>query len=67
MKEGDKMKGLKKVADATKNCCRVSLYYDLDKKTVYTQSGEGRYFVTWLINENTPADIQKVVERWLAM
>ena len=64
------MKGLKATAKATKGITwdsRIQLYYSIDKKTVYTKEGEGRYLVTWLINESTEEDIEKAVRRWLMM
>lgn len=64
------MKGLKTVAKATKGIdwdSRIPLYYSIEKQTAYTKEGEGRDFVTWLINENTEKDIEKAVNRWLSM
>lgn len=64
------MKGLKKVSNATKRTAStnraswVSLYYSISKDTVYTEAGNGRYFVTYIINPNTANEIQEVVESW---
>lgn len=64
------MKGLKAVSKATKGISwddRIPLYYSIEKQTAYTKEGEGRYLVTWLINECTEKDIEKAVNRWLSM
>ena len=64
------MKGLKKVGNATKRTTStnraswVSLYYSISEDTVYTEAGNGRYFVTDLINPNTTNEIQEAVENW---
>lgn len=59
------MKGLKKISDATQATReKIELYYSFATDTVYSKSGAGRHFVTYLINPNSPQDIQKAVERW---
>ena len=45
----------------------ISLYYSISDKAAYTEDGVGRYFVTNLINENSPKDIQDAISRWLSM
>ena len=57
------MKGLKRIADLSKTQ-RVSLYYSFEKDTVYDKPGDGRYYVTDLINENAPDDIKDAVNRY---
>ena len=57
------MKGLEKIALATK-IEKVSLYYSFETDTVYSETGENRYYVTDLIRENTPHDIETCVETW---
>ena len=61
------MKGLKALSDKTKNVfvndrsSWITLYYSIAKDTVYTKDGEGRFFMTYLINPCTPKDIEKTV------
>ena len=42
----------------------VYVYYSLTEDKVYDKDGEGRYLVCYLINPNTPAEIQEAVEDW---
>lgn len=64
------MKNIKAVAAKTQTINPlhpIPLYYSIEKKTVYTTPGEGRSFVTNLINPNEPGDIEEIVNRWLRM
>ena len=65
------MKGLKEVALATRGTVQgmveIPLYYSIREDKVYTSDGDGRYFVTNLINPNTEEDIKRAVRRWLSM
>lgn len=64
IKDGEKtMENLKKVAEASKNGCK--LYYSIRENAVFTTEGEGRYFLTELIRENTPEEIQKTVYKFM--
>lgn len=67
------MKNLKRIAELTKQidqkdrCTWVKLYYSIEKQAVYDRPGDGRLYVTDLINVNTPKDVQDAVEWWLRM
>lgn len=65
------MKGLKEVALATRGTVQgmieIPLYYSIREDKVYTSDGDGRYYVTNLINPNTEEDIKRAVRRWLSM
>lgn len=61
------MKGLKHVANLSKTNNRLPLYYSFTTDTVYTESGKKRFFVTYLINENTTDDIKHCIERWKSL
>ena len=43
------------------------LYYSVVEDAVYTQGGEGRWYVTCLIRKNTEQEIERVVRRYLAL
>lgn len=58
------MKGLKKLSNLSKTK-RVSLYYDIKNDTVFSEPGNGRFYLTDLINYNSPKDIEKTVERMM--
>ena len=64
------MKNLKAIANTTKDISyhtRIPLYYSIEDDAVYKEAGQGRYYVTDLISENTEADIKEAVDRWLHM
>ena len=42
----------------------IELYYSFAHDSVHTKPGEDRFFVTYLINPNTPEDIRNAVNRW---
>ena len=43
----------------------IPLYYSPSKKEVYTKDGEGRFFLTKLIRENSPQEVENTVIRML--
>lgn len=57
------MKGIKKAADRSKHG-RTALYYSYKTDSIYTENAAGRYFVTYLIRENTPEEVKAAVMRW---
>lgn len=67
------MKNLDRIAKLTHGIVQkdrstwVKLYYSIEKRTVYDRPGEGRFYVTDLINVHTPKDVQETVEDWLKM
>ena len=61
------MKGLKAVARASKGCRWLPLYYSITQQKAFTEDGEGRSLVTYLIRENTEKEIENAVVRWLNM
>ena len=64
------MKGLSAISKATKSIKQgdrgtwVSLYYSIDKDTVYSKDGADRYYVTDLIRPQTGNEIKEAVEHW---
>ncbi len=60
------MKNLNAVAEASAKGV-TPIYYSIAENAVYTEDGEGRYYVTDLIRKNTEAEIMVAVRRWLAM
>ncbi len=61
------MKGLKAVSKKTKGInysSRVALYYSPSKDAVSTTAGEDKYYLTDLIRENTPQEIEETVNRF---
>ena len=64
------MKNLKRISKASQSITTgdratwISLYYSIADDAVYPCEGEGRYFVSNLINPNTEADIVEAVEAW---
>ncbi len=67
------MKGLKALARATQNInCKdkstwIPLYYSVVENKVYPFDGEGRYFLTNLINPQTEKDIENAVNYFMNM
>lgn len=45
----------------------LPLYYSPSKKEVYTSEGEGRFLLTYLINPNTPKEIEETVIRFMSL
>ncbi len=60
------MKNLKKLSKMSKKG-KVSLYYSSREKAVFDAPGEGRFYLTDLIRENTPEEIRKTVDFMMAM
>lgn len=64
------MKGLKDIANKSNNIIPkdrttwVNVYYSLTEDKVYDKPGDGRYLVCYLINPNTPEEVQEAVEDW---
>lgn len=67
------MKGLKAIAKKTQTATStdrstwVSLYYSIEKDTAYMSGGDGRFFMTHLINPCTEKDIEKTVHYVLSL
>lgn len=71
----ENVKGYKRIAKATQgidltngrtqNATKVYMYYDEDKRTLYTEPGSGRELVTWWLNPATEDDVLKALKRWL--
>lgn len=60
------MRNLKRLSEKSKTG-RVKLFYSPKNKAVYDKPGNGRYFLTELIRENTPEEIEKTVKYFMAM
>ena len=60
------MKNLKEIAEKSKYG-KVKLYYSIKENAVFDTPGEGRFYVTELINENGPEQIQKTVEFFMSL
>ena len=43
------------------------LYYSIREDAVYTEEGEGRYYLTDLIRKNTEKEIEVTVKRFMSM
>ncbi len=67
------MKGLNEISEATKQINQrdrttwLDLYYSIKDDTAYTTAGEGRFFITKLINYNQPQDIHYIIDKFLNM
>lgn len=65
------IKGKNEVAKATKTIVNrdkntwLDLYYNIEKKAVYIEPGEGRYKLTTLINPQTEQDIEETVNYFM--
>ena len=59
------MKNLNEIAAESRKGTQI--YYSIREKAVYTKDGDGRYFVTELLRENTAEEIKRAINRWLAM
>lgn len=60
------MKNLKKISELSKKV-KVSLYYSPKENAVYDEPGQGRFYLTDLIRENTPEKIKKTVEYCMSL
>lgn len=58
------MKGLKAVANKTKSG-RTELYYSIKENKAYTESGDGRHFLTILLTPHTPKMIEDTVHQFM--
>ena len=76
VKEDIKMKqitGLKEVAKASKKIRQADpntwlpVYFCFENNRAYTTDGEERFFVTKLIRENTPDEVELAIRRWMAL
>ncbi len=67
------MKGLKTLSEKSKKIVTrdraswVKLFYSPLEDKVYDTEGEGRFFLTNLINENSPKDIEEAVKKMMAL
>jgi len=67
------IKNLTKVAKASEKIEQeersswMPIYYSFKTKTVYTKSGEDRFYVTHLIRPNTPEEIERTIEYWRSL
>lgn len=67
------MIGLKQLADATKNIIQkdkstwIPLYYSVVEDSVYMNPGDGRYFLTNLLNECTEEEVEESVHYFMNM
>ena len=67
------MKGLKTLSEKSKKIVTrdraswVKLFYSPSEDKVYDTDGEGRFFLTNLINENSPKDIEEAVRKMMAL
>ena len=43
------------------------LFYGIREDAVYTEDGEGRFYLTDLIRENTEDEIKRTVRRFMSM
>lgn len=60
------MKNVKSVAKRSKRGL-TPLYYNVREDAVYTEPGDGRYYLTDLIRENTEKEIITTVIRMMSM
>lgn len=60
------MKNLEIVAKQSGNGI-TPLYYSIRENAVYTEAGEGRYYLTDLIRKNTEKEIEVTVKRFMSM
>lgn len=59
---------MKNIIEVANNSAKgTEIYYSFKEGAVYTEAGEGRYFVTTLLRANTAEEIRYAVRRWMAM
>ena len=64
------MKNLKKLSDQTNFIIlhgAVPLYYSIKEDAVYSEAGEGRFYLTDLIRYNTEDEIAETVRYFLSL
>lgn len=63
------MKNLREMSHKTE-CCpalgTVPLYYSIKEDAVYSEDGEGRFYLTDLIRHNEPEEIEQTVRKFLS-
>lgn len=59
------MKNLKSVSRKSHVINRIPLYYSFETDGVYTTPEDRRYFVTFLIRENSETEIKDIINRWM--
>lgn len=60
------MKNLKKISELSKQG-RTPIYYSPKTDTVYTEAGEGRFYITDLLRSNTPKEIERTVSHIMSL
>lgn len=60
------MKNVNKVVEQSKRG-HTPLYYSIREDAVYTEPGDGRYYLTDLIRENTAEEIKHTVMRFMSL
>lgn len=60
------MKNVKEVAERSKSGT-TPLYYSIREDAVYTTEGDGRYYLTDLIRENSEDEIVRTVRRFMSL
>ena len=73
MKISRTMTGLTEVAKASKKIRQedprtwLNIYFDFKEYNVTTIETDDRFFVTSLIRENTPEEIEEAIREWMAL
>ena len=60
------MKNVKAVSNRSRQGI-TPLYYSVKEDAVYTEDGDGRYYLTDLIRENTEQEIIETVRKYMSM
>ena len=60
------MNNLKKISELSKRK-KVALYYSPKDDAVFEKPGPGRFYLTDLIRENTPKEIEETVRFFMAL
>lgn len=59
------IKNIERVADASR--AGTEIYYSIKEQAVYTEAGNGREKVTYLLRKNSVQEIEEAIKRWLWM
>ena len=63
---GNAMKNLKEAAERSKKG-RTPIYYSYKDQAIYFEKGPGKFYVTDLIRENTPEEIEHTIRWWMSL
>ena len=59
------MKNIEQIAKESRKGTKI--YYSFNENAIYTEAGDGRFYVTELLRKNTAEEIKSVIRRWMVL